>query len=394
MNADDAAAAAQSETITILVLGPMRQVQGGHIEVEDRAAGLKVVVEHIVRDLEPEARHAGRTVAVIAAENRTGATIVPGVLDLIESAHLVVLDLTGNRADVTYEAGIVHALGVPCIILTSDEQPPFYVIGADHIGHFDYAQALDSNQVTHRDLVGYIRRFIADPTLFSDHQLTAYFELPIVDIAGPSGLAAGYYRNSIRRFVRRRGFVATAREVVWPGRPEVKDGVETRRPETRSMTVAHYIAVRPPGDLRQSSGHAGQLADALKKRGLRTEFATLPRLSDDDADMRDFVGPFLVRDTPRDQPVEFIQPGIIVEIPTTLYALPFLPRVVKRLGMAPPARTVAEARLFAQMQASFERNLDFLLHKDPEVEDARPFHWTDLAELPELLERLISIPPP
>jgi hypothetical protein len=331
---------------------------------------------------------------VIAPENRTRATIVPGVLDLIESAHLVVIDLTGNRADVTYEAGIVHALGVPCIILTSDAQPPFYFIGADHIGRFHYAQAFDADQVTHRDLHGYIRRFIADPTLFSDNQLTAYFKLPIVDIAGPSGLAAGYYRNSIRRFVRRQGFVASAREVVWPGQLEVKDGVETRRPETRPMTVAHYIAVRPPGNLRQSSGHAGQLAEILRKRGLRTEVAVLRKLSDDYADMRDFVGQFLVRDMPRDQPVEFIQPGIVVEIPTTLYALPFSPRVMKRLGMAPHARTVAEARLFAQMQASFERSLDFLLHKDPEVEDARPFHWTDLAGLPELLDRLISIPPP
>ncbi|MGD9883841.1 hypothetical protein [Reyranella sp.] len=388
MNGNEAAAAPQIETITILVLGPMRQVQGGHIEVEDRTAGLKVLVEHIARDLEPEAGQAGRKVAVIAPENRTRATIVPGVLDLIESAHLVILDLTGNRANVTYEAGIVHALGVPCIILTSDAQPPFYFIGADYIGRFHYAQAFDADQVTHRDLQRYLRRFIADPTLFADNQLTAYFELPIVDIAGPSGLAAGYYRNSIRRFVRRQGFVASAREIVWPGRLEVKDGVETRRPETRPMTVAHYIAVRPPGNLRQSGGHAGQLADVLKKRGLRTEFAALRRLPDDFADARDFVGPFLARDTPRDQPVAFIEPGIIIEIPTTLYALPFSPRVAKRLGLAPPARAIAEARLFAQMQASFERNLDFLLHKDPEVEDPRPFHWTDLAALPALLDEL------
>jgi nucleoside 2-deoxyribosyltransferase len=388
MNANDAAATPQTETITVLVLGPMRQVQGGHIEVEDRTAGLKVLIEKITKDLEPDANTANRKVVMMAPENRTRATIVPGVLDLIENAHLVILDLTGNRANVTYEAGIVHALGVPCIILTSDAQPPFYFIGADYIGHFHYAQVFDPDQVTHRDLHGYLRRFIADPTLFSDNQLTAYFELPIVDIAGPSGLAAGYYRNSIRRFVRRHGFVASTREVVWPGRLEVKDGIETRRPEIRPMTVAHYIAVRPPGNLRQSSGHAGQLADILKGRGLRTEFAALRKLPDDYADMRDFVGQFLVRDTPRDQPVAFIQPGVIVEIPTTLYALPFSPRVAKRLGLAPAARAVAEARLFAQMQASFERNLDFLLHKDPEVEEAGLFRWTDLADLPKLLDEL------
>lgn len=381
-------AAARIETITILVLGPMRQVQGGQIEVEDRTAGLKVLVEHIARDLEPEARQAGRTIAVIAPENRTGATIALGILDLIESAHLVVLDLTGNRAEAAYDAGIVHALGVPCLILSSDAQPPFYVSGADHIGHFHDAQAFDDSQATHRDLRGYIRRFIADPTLFSANRLTPRLTLPLVDIAGSSGLAAGYYRNSIRRFVRRHGFVASAREVVWPGRLKVKDGVETRRPETRPMTIAHYIAVRPPSNLRQSGEHAGQLADALRKRALRTEFAVLRKLGDDDADMRDFIGQFLVRDTSRDHPVEFIQPGIIVEIPTTLYALPFLPRVVKRLGLASPASTLAEARLFAQMQASFERTLDFLLHEDPEVEDARLFHWTDLADLPELLGRL------
>src|SRR5262249_44312628 len=100
------------------------------------------------------------------------------------------------------------------------------------------------------------------------------------------------------------------------------------------------------------------------------------------------VGPFLARDTPRDQPVTFVEPGVIVEIPTTLYALPYAPRVAKRLASAPPARAGAEARLFAPMQASFERKLDFLRAKDPEVEDTAPFHWTALAGLPRLLGEL------
>ena len=154
------------------------------------------------------------------------------------------------------------------------------------------------------------------------------------------------------------------------------------------MTIAHYIAVRPPGSLSRSDGHAKKLASVLKERALRTEFATLRKIDGDFDDMRDFVGPFLARDKPSNEPVEFIQPGVIVEIPTTLYALPFSLRFKKRLALATPAEAAAEAWLLSQMQASFERNLGALLREDKEVQDAGPFHWTDLADLPKLLDEL------
>lgn len=379
------AAAPPAETITVLVLGPMRQVKDGAVTVEDRTAGLKVLLERIREDLEQDAIRANRKLVVTDPADKPSSAIVHGVLDLVESADLVILDLTDSRPSVTYEAGIVHALGLPSIVITSDAEPPFYFRGADYIGEFHYARAYDpDNQVTHRDLRDKIRRFIADSTLFSRNQITDYFELPIVDIAGPSGLAAGYFRNSIRRFLRRQGFVGSEREVVWSGRLEVRDGVEMRRPETRQMTIGQFIAVRPPGSLRHSDGHADQLNATLKALGLRIEFATIRKRAGDFADMRDYGGQFLAYDTPRDEPVEFIQPGVIVEIPTTLYALPFSPRVEKRLRLSPDDPD-AEERLLRHMQASFERTLAFLLHRDREIENRRPFRWANLEELPALL---------
>lgn len=377
----------KAEALNILVLGPMRQTDSGIVTVEDRTLGLKDILDDIIEDLEAETARRNVRIVVTGPSDRDHNVIVSGVLDLIENADLVVLDLSGSRASVAYEVGIVHALGLPYILITSDARPPFYFQAADFIGDFHYAAAFDHHQ-THLDLRERVLAFLANPARFAGNQLSTHFGLPLVDIAGPSGLAAGYYRNSIRRFIRFNGFMDTAREVIWAGPMHSKDGVETRRTETRPMTISRFIAVRPPGSLRDPVGHARELADALKKRGLKTEFATIRKREDDFADMRDFGAQFLARITPPGAPVQFIEPGIIVEIPTTLYALPFSPRFKKRLDLDRALRSDRAEQLLQQMLASFEDNLDYHIVAEQDAGGRDRFMMIDLVELPDVLERL------
>jgi nucleoside 2-deoxyribosyltransferase len=65
-------------------------------------------------------------------EHNRGAVQV--VYDQIQSAHLVVADMTGRNSNVYYEVGYAHALGKDVILLTHRaEDLPFDLRGFNHI---------------------------------------------------------------------------------------------------------------------------------------------------------------------------------------------------------------------------------------------------------------------
>ena len=379
----------QAREVTILVLGPMEQRDRGTTTAQARTTAIKNILVQIGADLAKEAEFSGIAVKAVAPEDRRPNVIIPGILGLIEHTDLVVIDMSGGRANVGYEAGIVHALGLPYVILTSDPRPPFYFQGAECICDFHFSDTYDSAQATHGDLWRRLRRFLSDPDAvndYADNQLTQYYSLPLVDVAGPSGLAAGYYRNGVRRFVRAGGFLDEPCDVTWTASFESKDGVETRHTERRTMTISHLIAVRPHGGLIDAhSVHSKRLDDALADLGFRLQFATIQKREKEFHDMRDFGGQFLARVGKRGEPVDFVNPAIVVDTPTTLYALQFSPRVRKLYGSAGSAREERRKRLLDQMQAAFDRNLDYQLQQEMDQALNNRFRLIDLEDLPATL---------
>jgi hypothetical protein len=381
-----------TEPITILVLGPMERRRNGRVTAASRTVGIQRIVEGIVKELGtlPELRH--QPFEVVAPENRMANVIVHGILDLVEEAELVVIDMTGESANVAYEAGIVHALGLPHIVLTSGPRPPFYFQGAEHIARFRFKNRYDPRLATHADLRRHIRRFALDQsgggTAYTDNQLTRYFGLPLVDVAGPSGLAAGYYRNSVNRFVRNNGFLEAPCTVVWSTSTETRDGVETKRTATHSIDIGRYVTIRPPGGLSRNHGeHTGDLRAMLEKLGYKLVFASILKRKDESQDLRDFGGQFLSPiDAPAGRP--FVEPAILIDMPTTLYALQLSPRIrrLQRRGRhGEIALSTRGRRLLDQMQRSFDRNLGFHLRDAEGFGLANRFHHIDLAELPDVL---------
>ncbi len=388
--------AIENEPIMVLVLGQMQQRDRGAIASESRTANIKSILEQIAVTIEEEPSLKGQKFKIISPEDRSAHVVIPGILDLIETTELVIIDMSGSRANVGYEAGIVHALGLPYIIITSDDLPPFYFQGTECIANFHFTKSYDSSQATHEDLRRHLVQFAVgtdSSAAYSDNQLTKYYELPIVDVAGPSGLAAGYYRNGVRRFVRPGGFMDAPCEVTWTTGFTSRDGVETRHVHRCAMDISHMIAVRPNGGLTHSySEHTKKLDEELEKLGLRLQFATIPKREKEFEDMRDFGGQFLVRIGKPGDAVTFVEPGIVVDTPTTLYALQFSPRVrrLNRLSGTPlqPSLEVRRKRLLDRMQASFERNLYYQLEQEMDPARIRRFRNIDLNELPDVLREI------
>lgn len=378
---------------TILVLGPMVQTDDrGTVVQESRTVEIRKVIEGIVDEIKQE--HPALKAEVKPPEKALTPNIIRGVLDAIEGADLIVIDLTGGRPNVAYEAGIVHALGLPHILVTKDRQPPFYFGHVQHIALLDASGGYRPDDDVHKRLRDRVKEFLVPDAStsvmnFTDNELTQYYELPVVDVAGPSGLAAGYYRNAVRRFVRQGGFLDVETDVTYrtssmgPGSPEAN--------VTCRLTVRHMIAVRPSGGLADThDADRAALTETLRKHGLRAKDVTIPKRTGDTQDMRNFGGQLLAYPGAESDPVEFVEPGILIDIPTTLYALQYSPRVL-RLNKSRAPRDIIEARkklLLQQMLASFDVNLRYQLNQEPGAGRKMPFYFVSIAELPEQLRKL------
>jgi hypothetical protein len=386
--------------LSIVILGPMEQRKDGQVTAQSRTLDLKSLVEGIVADIQKEPAYRDFQFRVAPPESNDTHLIVQGVLNLIEDSGLAIVDFSDNTPNVAYEAGIIHALGVPHILTTRDPTTPFYFRTVQHIANLqiDRARGYVKGTPVHDDLRKMILSFISDTSAtsgYSDSQIAQYYgNLPIVDIAGPSGLAAGYYRNAIRRFVRSGGFVEAPCDIVWTSRFE-KDaaGVETRHTDRRQIDIKHVIFVRPPGDMIDSYPQdSGALEEALKKAGLRTVLVTVQKRKDEFQDMRDFSGFMLAYAGAKDEPVRFVEPGIMVDMPTTLYALDYSPRVQKlnRLSSVLPHKALRARKrtMLRDMLAAFERNLNYQLAQERPPARMDAFRIVDVAGLEPALREM------
>ncbi len=371
--------------ITILVLGPMAPIVDDRIVRATRTVDLVRLLTDMV----------GADARIDGPDDNASADIIPGILGKIERADLVVLDLTGNSAGVMYELGLVHALGLPYICLTSDSQRPFYVRTAFCITRFELADAFDQALRTHHDLRQRLRQFFAahlDPPQgearledFASNPVSAFFGgLPVVDISAPAGLAAGYWRNAVRRFVRHGGYFEAPDRVV--GLRIGGGVVETTLP------IRHFVAVRPPSglnaaqddDLAALRAMAGSAGYSLLSGNIRQA---------DQHDMRDFGVTLLGRPGPDGVP-EAVSPGIVIDLPTTLYALQYSPRIMRidQLGVGAADRPAIERlrrRRYDHMIGRFAAILDYYLRNAENRGHGDQVHFIDLAALPELLGRLV-----
>jgi hypothetical protein len=373
----------EREPFDILILGPMALKRRGVVVPERRTLDLKRLVEGIVADIQADSGANAPRFRVMAPDDRTANVIVPGVLDLIEQAELVILDLSGKRPNVAYEAALVHALGLPHVLITEDRQPPFYFQPVEHIAEFrvepGYNPALPSHAALRRKIVD----AATNPEVranFAHNQLSEYFDkIPIIDIAGPSGLAAGYYSNSVRRFVRPDGFFHAPRRIVPPPRAALPE---------QTMEIGHYFAVEPPGGLMKSQlDDTQEFQKMLASRGLGLLFATIQRRPDDAQDMRDFGASLLLRSG------QLVDPAVVMEIPSTLYALQYVPRM-RRLdkrelgGFATGALEVLRQRHFRALLASFDKNMKFQISQDKIGQEPERFHYITVDKLDDELRKI------
>jgi len=373
----------------LLVLGPMQHRAGDTVIRQSNTMRIGKLLDQMSQALTMGGLKPFR---VVTPESPNEPAIVELVMGEIEQADLVVLDLTGSRPSVAYEAGIIHALGIPHIFVTEDEETSFYfssvrvIRGLQIQADFNPADPSPSQG----ELFGRLRTFLggADArSAMAGNILTAHFDgLPIVDLAGPAGMAASYYTNAVKRFIRPDGFAGRQCKLMFKEERPARFGSKTVT-STRSVaaTVTALIAVEPPAQLSQNFFEDDKtLKAALRELGVDLERGAIA--GDHPLDKRDYGGWFDARGIARGSTV-------CIEIPTIVYPLTESPRILRlrkrRSKFEGEQRQImqeVEERALEKLLASFKRNL--LYHIDMEHEANKSgFYYVPLRDLPAVLRQ-------
>ncbi|MDF2232416.1 hypothetical protein P2H44_07615 [Albimonas sp. CAU 1670] len=280
------------------------------------------------------------------ADNRTN--IVLSVLNHIESSDLVIVDVSDESPSVIYELGAVNALGKPYILVTGDSLP-FYLLQSRAIMQFAFKDEYDPSEQSHVELRNRLLDNYRSPdgAGFSESVFSAYFQgLPIVNIAGPAGIATGYHVNTLYRFGRSgSGFLQKVTKVV-----EDRGGASPTVWEGRLTALVVVIPDIVEIDNFDDARH--DLEFALESEGLPTMSASILEKQEEGEYNKFGFGGMMLRD----------RPDIVIDIPRTVYPLSMVPRVriarenENRFG-APAGRRRQIRRLMREFKAILDWNI-------------------------------------
>jgi nucleoside 2-deoxyribosyltransferase len=376
----------------------MERVEDGQVVVEAHTKQLARIINEMDAGLASEIGQP-RAVSAVSPDSTPAALITRHVMDHLEAADLVVIDISDKRANVMYEAGIVHALGLPYVFVTKQtvKAVPYYFQENLVIPEFVFADGYDPNQTSHQQLRERLRLAVSQSgelARFAQNRISEYYGYPIVDLSAPTGLATGYYINSVLRFTRQMsGFLA--RDHVWLAKesfeqPSVSASGESAvidqkvRQQLDKANLRHLVVVIPPPELENSfENDLAALKGIVGNDGWSFERVSILE-SADGANRFGFGGIVLAEDR-----------GIVIDVPRTVYALRHSPRVQRLYGPAMSGGfSVAwgddadpVGAMMRQMVGSFTATLrKFLLSID--TGERNRVHITDFAWINQALSRI------
>lgn len=200
------------QRLEIVILGPMRGEKNDS-SIQIKNALKKILREKKCKELLEKHGVIDKNIAITFPEEWKGSSIERDVFSKLDTADLVVFNITPREGEtnpspnVFYELGLVHALGLPYLVLVQDGVDiPFYLRGI---------RCYPVKTFEEKELVKVLRQpiqnFVSDdsPYSFTDNIISNFYEgLPVVDISAAVGLATGYYMNFVRRILKDGGFIS------------------------------------------------------------------------------------------------------------------------------------------------------------------------------------------
>lgn len=352
--------------LDVVVLGPMAADKGG-VSFSSNCQTIREVVNELLAepDLRALYEQAGfETFSVAFPEGWQGADISDNVFAAIDQADLVILDLSakngepGPSANVMYELGLVHALGLPYLMVhKAGEKLPFYLrnLQAIRLAAEGYPVAAELK----RKLRAKLKTFL-DPEASSSFETNPvskhYGDAAVIDISAAMGLAAGYYQNFIYRVLVEPNYLRVHR------------------------SDYDRLVILMPNDLKGSA-----FSDLENLRRFAQKHSTLPlgkatlTVTDDKGDIRALPVHTLGRH--------------IFDVPSTAYALRQSPRYVRRMnsmaGLAESQKTELH-RTEQRLLQKFRQSVEYLLRRAQDMHGLGRSSF-QIARIPTTTEELAAL---
>ncbi len=334
---------------------------------EDQDSTSTVVVRDALRRLvaEPEfdklrAQYGLEEIEIHIPDEQHGQSIIPSVLGLIDSADLVVFNLSPkspakpDRANTFYELGIVHAQGIPSMLTMLEGSPePYYIRGCRQYRFKESTvdSIADSLRAPLMEFLDFDNR-VAD---FSLNELTRYYGVPLVDNAAAGGVATGYFQNFLSRLV-------------------LPSGMRVQHPEI----IKQVVCVFPSSLDSDYVKDLGDLKKNLEIAGLQLETTKLTSALDGSPIWFENIGP------------------IIVDLPRSSYLLAHSPRLLalsaKGYLTESPKAAENQARQLAKMETGildkFEKSIRYQMRSSGVRPTDNILHFTTIDEAAGLVRKL------
>lgn len=347
------------QRLEIIILGPMRG------EKADTSLYIRNAIAAILKEPPSSAildRHGvtDDNIKISYPEQWKSASIEGDVFFNLDTADLVVFNITPREGEINttpnvfYELGLVHALGLPYLLLIEEgHEVPFYMRGTRYyvVKAFEEAELV---KVLREPIVS----FISDESTFSftENIISRFYEgLPVVDISAAVGLATGYYMNFVRRILKDGGFISH-----YPDK------------------IKRLIIVRPISIFNTYEQDLRTLKEMLKSNGLELVQEKLAPIPSD-----------------KDGAIWFDQiNGIVVDIPRMIYPLKRSPRILslrKRMDTNPrqypnKLRNLLLTQVAEKLLDRMEDIIRYHIRNDAEQVREGLLEFTTVQELPGVLK--------
>ena len=348
-------------SLDILILGPMGDSGHEPSAIQIREALNSILDEPDVKSLLATHKFFTKNIHIPSGQNQP--EIVQNILSLLDSTDLAVFDLTPkesnpDRANVFYELGLVHALGIPALLLIKDGfSVPFYArtTAQYRVPNFDAATIADALRSPMREFLDFENR----TNSFVNDRVSQFYKLPIVDISAAVGLATGYYYNFLSRLLVEGGFISHYPEL-----------------------IKHVVYVRPSSIKSTYEADLTALKQELRRKGYELKTEKLPPLSSDEK------GPLWF---------DHVN-GIVLDIPRTIYPLRRSPRLLSFHERNQSFPSQGAERNFLHRLSQIEEHLlnrvqeaiKFQIRYDGPRVRSNILHFNTIENSPAMVEQLLN----
>jgi hypothetical protein len=189
--------------------------------------------------LEPILKDRGYEV-VLPDDPSRSTNIMKSVMERIDTADILVADLTGDNANVYYELAVRHSLGLP-YVLVSEHKPRFDIAT---LAYIKYKPGRPQDECDKMEAWLTLADEAAKASRVVDNPISDFYKRPLAEVSPASGLALGYFRNFLRFAVvdiHKAADSVELQEIVADGHADANREVWSPLPKTLSEAFHNAI---------------------------------------------------------------------------------------------------------------------------------------------------------